>query len=421
MTTKYRVRTGRSAVRTVRLNSVCACAIVLLGVVATTKAQQRQSTLFENVTVITMTSNSLLPARDVLIVDGTIADIQAHPAVLNVEPGQRIDGKNKFLMPGLIDSHIHIWQDAPARINDRHAARRLLVHGITRARVAFGEAEILPWRDAIEAGDEAGARLLVASPYITTSVETEDFILSNPGPEEARTAIQGFANAGYDYVKVVSVADPMTLDAILESAYEHELPVLGHFPNPEFSVASVVKSSWRSVEHFDILAELLRKQLGDAYDIGAIAAYFNSADAAITTVGLLFEDEIDARSVIGTDLRDFVAAGGTLLAGTEGNFGPGGLGNTLHLELEKLVAIGLTPYEALKTATINGGLFAAKDDRTGALAVDYAADLILINRNPLQDIGALRSLEGVMVMGHWYDAAEIKHISSQLPPLAENE
>lgn len=400
------------------------CLSSILWLIASCGADENErhdALVIENVSILSMENDSIVEGNDVIVVDGTIVRIHRHPSEFVSPSAHKIDGSGKILMPGLIDSHVHIWKNAEARTNDEFAAQRLLTHGVTRARVAFGEAEILPWRDAVENGDSAGARLVVASPYITTSVETEDFILSNPSEAEARAAIRQFAEDGYDYVKVVRVADRATMSAIHDEATNQKIPILGHFPNPEFSLDTVVRSPWVSVEHFDILIDLLRTELGADYEIANVVDHFNAAGAAITTVGLLFEDEIVAESVIGRDLRQFVSLGGTLLAGTEGSFGPGGLGNTLHLELEKLHSLGLTPFEVIQTATVNAGPYLQKNDEVGVVKVGYAADLLLLTANPLDDLAALRSFDGIAVSGRWYSAEELKNIRSELPAIVEQE
>lgn len=382
--------------------------------VAATANADEKTFLIENTNLLTMTSDSIDPSMDVYVLDGKISEIVPHPITGIDTSVTRIDGSGKYLMPGLVDSHVHIWKDADARINDKFAAQKLLVHGVTRARVAFGEPEIIPWRDAVEDGASPGARLILASPYITTSIETEDFILSNPSPDEARVTIQNYANQGYDYVKVVRLDDLETLDAIQDQSMRSGLRVLGHYPNVDFPLESVANSSWASIEHFDIFTRDLRRQMGEDYRVDYIVRMLGKNKTALTTVGLLFEDEITAESTIGQDLKEFVDKGGTLLAGTEGNFGPGGLGSTLHLELAKLSSLGLSNFEVLKTATSNANAYLSKDDRIGVVEVGFEADLILIDDHPLENLDALRKLSGVSVAGRWYDRHQLHEIRESI-------
>jgi len=93
--------------------------------------------------------------------------------------------------------------------------------------------------------------------------------------------------------------------------------------------------------------------------------------------------------------------GGKLLAGTDANNPFIVPGFSLHSELEYLAGVGLTPYEALKTATYNPAEFLGQLDKFGTVEEGKEADLILLSKNPLEDIKNTRTLEGTMVRGVW--------------------
>ncbi|HSC14353.1 MAG TPA: amidohydrolase family protein, partial [Gammaproteobacteria bacterium] len=82
-------------------------------------------------------------------------------------------------------------------------------------------------------------------------------------------------------------------------------------------------------------------------------------------------------------------------------------GFSLHRELDAIVASGLTPFEALRTGTLNPAVFFEATEEFGAVRAGLAADLILAARNPLEDVTALARPEGVMVRGRWLDRAEL--------------
>jgi len=81
-----------------------------------------------------------------------------------------------------------------------------------------------------------------------------------------------------------------------------------------------------------------------------------------------------------------------------------------------MVQSGLTPYEALKVGTVNPAIFFEKSGDFGVIAVDASADFILLNSNPLDDIGHVRDNAGVMVRGRWLPGVEIQ---SRLEQIAE--
>ena len=82
-------------------------------------------------------------------------------------------------------------------------------------------------------------------------------------------------------------------------------------------------------------------------------------------------------------------------------------GFALHHELGFMVAAGLTPLEALRTGTVNAATYLEQADRFGAIRVGLEADLVLLNSDPLIDIGNSRRIHGVMVRGRWLSRAEL--------------
>src|SRR5262249_61100418 len=105
--------------------------------------------------------------------------------------------------------------------------------------------------------------------------------------------------------------------------------------------------------------------------------------------------------LLGRIVRALVAAGGRVVAGTDGPnpFVVPGFG--LHRELENLVAAGLTPYQALRAATADAAELLGHGGEVGVVAKDARADLLLLDRDPLSDIRNVARIAGVMVRGHW--------------------
>jgi hypothetical protein len=95
-------------------------------------------------------------------------------------------------------------------------------------------------------------------------------------------------------------------------------------------------------------------------------------------------------------------AGVKILAGTDTPDSFVFAGSGLHDELDLYVQAGLTPLEAIRTATINPAVFAGIADRTGTIAVGKTADLLLLEDDPMRDLASLRRPEAVVLAGHWY-------------------
>jgi imidazolonepropionase-like amidohydrolase len=117
--------------------------------------------------------------------------------------------------------------------------------------------------------------------------------------------------------------------------------------------------------------------------------------------------------VIEEIVRQFHAAGVGLLVGTDAMNTGVVPGTSAHDELEDLVAAGLTPYQALRAATVNAALFLATPGDSGTVAVGQKADLVLLDANPLEEIGNSRRIAGVMLRGRWLSSRSIAKMLRQ--------
>ena len=120
-------------------------------------------------------------------------------------------------------------------------------------------------------------------------------------------------------------------------------------------------------------------------------------------------------------VRKLHSAGVLFLAGTDT---PAGVGVTpgisLHLELQRFVAAGFTPLEALQTATINPARFFGKISDYGSVEAGHVADLVLLRANPLDDIANTRAIDGVIADGKYYSQADINALRERLKTIAKS-
>jgi imidazolonepropionase-like amidohydrolase len=118
-------------------------------------------------------------------------------------------------------------------------------------------------------------------------------------------------------------------------------------------------------------------------------------------------------------VRTLHAAGVPLLAGTDT---PAGVdvtpGISLHLELQRFVAAGLTPLEALRTATINPARFLGKESDHGSVQAGRLADLVVLRSNPLDDIANTRTIAGLVAAGRYWSATDIERLRDRLTQVA---
>ena len=114
-------------------------------------------------------------------------------------------------------------------------------------------------------------------------------------------------------------------------------------------------------------------------------------------------------------VRVFRDAGVPMLAGTDAPATAAAVpGFSMHEELRNMVAAGLTPYEALRAATANPAEFLGATAEFGTVAVGRRADLILLDGNPLKDIGNTAGLAGVMIRGRWLPRSELQTMLDDL-------
>ncbi len=114
---------------------------------------------------------------------------------------------------------------------------------------------------------------------------------------------------------------------------------------------------------------------------------------------------IENRNKILAALND---AGARILMGTDAPQQFSVPGFSIHLELERMVEIGMTPYEVFKTGTLNVGEYFKNQDTFGLVAEGHRADLLLVNDNPLESVANIKKRSGVMTRGVWLSESDIQ-------------
>jgi len=417
-------------------------------------------TAFTGVDVIPMDKERVLRDQTVLVRDGRIAAVGPTKEVAVPEGAVRIDGKGRYLMPGLADMHVHAW------IQDEFAL--FLANGVTTVRNMFGSPLQLQWRASIAAGELLGPTIYTAGPIIDGEppVWPGSTVLTDPALAEKVVLEQ--KEQGYDFLKVYARLTLPCYDALVAAAKKHGMRVMGHVPSA-VGLEHVIESHQESIEHLDGLAAAAQAE--GSPQIGKIS--FRTEPNAWPyiddkKVAELARREIEAgtwncptlvvyqkwvtgdertKSLAGPYMKyvsplmrsawgpteanekwmsaDFVGAshgadphrmravgvlhkaGARILLGTDQANPFVIAGFAVHEELANLVAAGLSPYEALRAGTSGAAEFMHASEEWGTVAVGRRADLLLLEKNPLEAVANAKTPLGVMVRGRWLPRAEL--------------
>ncbi len=388
-----------------------------------------------NVTIFDGSGEDTFPGE--VLVDGRrIVDIVRSPQRVATDGARVIDGKGRFLMPGMTEAHTHFsWNDQPslAAIQfmppEEHilwctrVARRYLDMGWTSA---IGAAAAKPrldvvLRNAIDAGDFPGPRYLAGSQEITTIGALGDNTLPHmpfeelsfgsvcSGPEEIRRSARTFIKYGVDHLKINLSGEYIAgLPAETSPFSEEEVAMLAaearrygkrmaaHARSSEsvkqcvrHGIEMVYHASFADDEALDML-EANKDRHFVAPGIGWLvrtnfhASAYGITPAVAETMGYKRELEIAAES-----LRKMHKRGIRILPGGDYGFAWMPHGTNAN-DLQYFVDyIGMTPTEALVAATKLGGQIMLRPDELGMLRPGYLADIVMVDGNPLNDLSLL--------------------------------
>jgi imidazolonepropionase-like amidohydrolase len=431
------------------MRSLAALSILIAIAAPVVAATPPAPVAFVDVTVVPMDRDVELPHQTVVVGDGRIRAIGPVAAVEVPNGAMRIDGRGRWLMPGLTDAHVHL--ESPEEL------RLYLASGVTSVFNLHGSPAHLEWRRQVEEGALAGAAVITTGPIIARRTSREDAIRE----------VDAQAAAGYAAVKIYNQVGRDEYDVLAAEAKARGLLVVGHVPRePGFDAA--VRAG-QSIVHAEELIYTALNPTGDESaappidrtripgtvqaiaragifvtptlsmyrDIlrqaGDLPAYLHRPEAVwlapwvrarlepgVNRYDGRFSTEEQRRMADGFAIqRELVRAlhdaGVPLLAGTDSTQVGPVAGFSLHEELAELVASGLSPFEALRTATVNARRHLGAERVGGVVQGGARADLILLADDPRRDIGNVRRIDGVMAKGRWYDREQLAAQRESLP------
>ena len=415
-----------------------------------------------DVTVVPMDRERLLPGQTVIVRDGRIAAMGEAALVSIPEGAVRIEGRRRYLMPGLAEMHAHVPPDPRETQWTEDVLFLYAANGITFARSMLGAPTHLGLRARAERGEIVSPRIYTSGPSLNGN--------SVKSPEDARRMVAEQKAAGYDTLKIHPGIGRAAYDAIAEEARAHKITFGGHVPE-DVGLERALEVGQATIDHLDGYIPLLLKdgavstgesgffgyELTDQVDETKLpgvarrtreAGVWNVPTDSLVHHVLLpapsaseMESREEMRYVPRPMLAQWVKARADIQAQPEwdaerarrfaivrgklikalNDEGSGLLlgsdapqlfnvpGFSIHRELSYLVDAGLTPFEALATGTRNVALFLGAPSDFGTVEVGRRADLILLDANPLAHVANVQRRAGVMLSGRWLPEAQIQN------------
>ena len=356
-----------------------------------------------------------------------------------------VDASGKYLLPGLWDMHAHLMQV--------EFGVAYLAAGITTARDVGNEVEFgTTLRDAAKARRGLGPRMLLAG-YIDGKNDFHSFDVQVDTPEEARTAVQRYKNAGFEQIKIRDHVKLEILKVITAEAHRLGMTVTGHVPEG-MNAIQAVEAGMDQLNHLNYVASGFVPGSGQRHGEPPLAIDLNSTESLAAlrlfrergtvidpTMAVLelmtrpmnipietFEPGMakvapelveqlnkkgapaaaapQVRAAVATLLKiigGLQRAGIPIVAGTD----VGVPGHTLHRELELYVQAGLTPLEAIQAATLTPARVMKLENEVGTIEAGKRADIIILDANPLDNISNIRKVRFVMTQGRLFNCAKL--------------
>ena len=413
---------------------------------------------FVNVSVVPMDSNRVLERQTVIVRGQRVAELGPAFRVEVPEGARRIEGRGRYLMPGLAEMHAHLPGQQAGEDAARYVFLLYLANGVTTVRGMLGQPWHLDLRRRVASGELLGPRIYAAGPAFSGNTVTS--------VEQAERLVAEQKQAGYDHLKVHSGLAREVYDAIAAKASQLGIPFAGHV-SVHVGLQRALEAGQASIEHLDsylqaleaddspirnadaqtrqqqlvrylderkirTVAEATRKarvwnaptlflwqtflsaetpeQLAQRFEVRYALPQWRSAwerQRQSMLRNLAPEEDrrriVQVRNQLVRALRD---TGAKLLLASDSPQLYNVPGFSLHREMAAMVAAGLSPYQVLEAGTRNPAEFLKSAD-FGTIAVGKEADLILLEADPLRDVGNVASRAGVMVRGRWFTQSEL--------------
>lgn len=428
-----------------------------------------------NVAVVDVENGAVLHDQTVLIVEDRIEKVVSRKKLTIPEGTQIIDGKGLYLMPGLVDAHVHYF-DA------KTFGPLMVAHGVVMVRdMGNTNKQALTLREKLKKGEILGPEMMTTGkildgvppfiPPISVGCKT---------PEQGREAVRKQIKAGVDQIKVYSRLETDVFLAIVDESHKHGVKPVGHVPESVY-IEDAAAVGQRSCEHLFGFGKVIAKLLGEPVKLetggmGTDVEYFMRLDEvnkkelekvlheirdsgmAVCPTILVLKHGAHMKEILAGDyprleyvssmikgiwkmfwglseqntelagkvwpymqkfLYELHLAEVTLMVGTDLLF-PGIIaGYSVHEEMELWQEAGLPPAEILRSASIVPAEFLGLDNNIGTVSEGKTASLVLVRANPLEDIRNADKIEGVFLRGRYFSRADLDQLLQQTKELCK--
>jgi len=403
--------------------------MVLLCGTLPAQAQKSRALVIRDVTVIDCTGAKPQAGMTVVIARGRIAEVGKVAEVKTPKGAQVVEGKGKFLIPGLWDMHGHLTDAGEG------AVAQLIENGVTGVRDMGGDLALVQrLRREIEQGKRVGPHIVAAGAMVDGPTEAKWHMVAK-NEAEARELVRSLKTQGADFVKIHTNLSREAFLAAVDEAKKQGMPVAVHLPRA-VSTAEAAEAGASTLEHVEMLVQSAlvqqdkaTKALADQQRLDAAFAtlegergaalwavlakngtYYVPTLVAYERGFVLWSNKPEAmmkRRPVHWRQMDVVGgmhkAGVKVMAGSD--FSDWALvpGVDLHNELALLVEAGFSPLEALRAATAVPAEFLGRSKELGTIEVGKVADLVLLDMDPLESISHTRKIRAVVVGGKYVD------------------
>ncbi|RSK39060.1 amidohydrolase family protein [Mangrovimonas spongiae] len=402
----------------------------------TNKLPEKNTFIIKNANIIPMKTDTVLTNKMIYIKEGIINTISHKIDTTNITV---INAQGKYLTPGLIDMHVHIW--------DKYELGLYLANGVTAVRNLWGMPMHLRLKEDINNNKIVTPIIFTSSPKLTGPEFIGDDNLNLTTPEQAKEKVISYKKKGYDFIKTYYGLTENIFDAIIDEAKINNIDIVAH-PSQKVAYSYHFNPQIKSIEHTeDIVQQPLNYTLDTLMLKKVVTSFSKSKHSAFSPTLVVYNNiyqmlindtilnseqmsfmnplikmvdgkaqfsrwhnaKLEDKMIVNRikDQHDFHLkiikqlheAGVPIICSTDAGIGITLPGYSIHKELSFYKEAGLSNYDVLKTATVNAAQTHKIMNNMGTIEVGKVANLLLVDANPLSNLSTMQTPKTVFIKG----------------------